>query len=497
VRPRFGKTPITHIHNLDDDSLLNIFYLRRPNPFSKDEYGNFVWADRGSERWWYRLVQVCRRWRYLILGSASYLRICLVCTRGTPVANMLAHSPPLPLIIDHEINLTAEDEEGIILALQHRERVRRIRLVLPVSSLQKLITAIDDEFPALESLYLGPRTNHSSPLILPSTFEAPQLRYLWLNYFASPIGSRLLTTAVGLVRLLLRWINPSTYPHPNNLLQPLSLLPQLERLEIRFTLVLNPDFESQLLKTPIVTYAIFPNLHCLGFSGSSAYLEALLPYMTTPLLETLSIHFFNQLSFSVPCLLQFMMTTENFKFRSVKFVLRYWAAFVFVYSTEGASLRLCDFEVKVICGQLDQQVSSVAQICNILSPLFSAVVELTLDYREPTSSSHQHNQADRTRWRELLGSFRNVKTIRVHDGLVSQLSHSLRSDGEPPLELLPELKELVCPVGSVQDKAFAPFIHEREVAGQPVNLIGETFPAGRFRYQLMDPNGVYVLDPDP
>jgi len=409
---------------------------------------------------------------------------------------MLAHSPPLPLIIYHDDDPTTEDEEGIILALQHRERVRRIRFVMPVSRLQKLITAIDGEFPELEFLKLGPRKEHDSRLTLPSTFEAPQLRYLWLTYFASPIGSRLLTTAVGLVQLLLRWIDPSPYPHPNNLLQPLSLLPQLERLEIGFTLVLNPDFESQLLKTPIVTYAIFPHLHCLGFSGSSAYLEALLPYMTTPLLETLSIHFFNQLTFSVPCLLQFMMTTENFKFRSVKFSFNHWAIFVWVYSSEGTSLRSCDFEVKVICRQLDQQVSSVAQICNILSPLFSAVVELTLDSRR-TSSSRQHNQADRTRWRELLGSFRNVKTIRVPDGLVSRLSHSLRSDGEPPLELLPELKELVCPVGSVQDKAFVPFIHEREVAGQPVNLIGETFPVGRFRYQLMDPTGVYILDPDP
>jgi hypothetical protein len=394
---------------------------------------------------------------------------------------MLAHFPHLPLTIDYRGSLTAEDEKGVVLALQHRERVRCICLMMFVSRLQKLITAIDDEFPALEFLCLGPPTKHGSRLILPSTFEAPQLRFLRLNYFTSPIGSRLLTTAVGLVQLLLRWIHPSTYPHPNNLLQQLSLLPQLERLEIRFTLVLNPDFESQLLKTPIVTYAIFPHLHCLGFSGSSAYLEALLPHMTTPLLETLSIHFFNQLSFSIPCLLQFMMTTENFKFRSVTFHFNYWALLVWVYSSEGISLGSYDFEIEFRGGppERDQQVSSAAQICSILSPLFSAVVELTLDYRD-TSSSHQHNQADRTRWRELLGSFRNVKTIRVHDGLVSQLSHSLRSDGDPPLELLPELKELVCSVGRVQDKAFVPFIHEREVAGQPVNLIGETFPTRRF-----------------
>ena len=37
-----------------------------------------------------------------MLESASYLRLSLVCARGNAeVATMLAHSPPLPLIIDH------------------------------------------------------------------------------------------------------------------------------------------------------------------------------------------------------------------------------------------------------------------------------------------------------------------------------------------------------------------------------------------------------------
>ncbi|KAI0276396.1 hypothetical protein BGY98DRAFT_986184, partial [Russula aff. rugulosa BPL654] len=57
----------------------------------------------------------------LILRSASYLGLCFVCTYGTPVADMLAHSPPLPLVIDYERrrrrDITAEDEEAVILAL--------------------------------------------------------------------------------------------------------------------------------------------------------------------------------------------------------------------------------------------------------------------------------------------------------------------------------------------------------------------------------------------
>ena len=62
-----------------------------------------------------KLAHVCQRWRNLILGSASYLDLCLVCTSGKPVADMLTLSPPLPLIIDYDSengDIGAEDEEG-------------------------------------------------------------------------------------------------------------------------------------------------------------------------------------------------------------------------------------------------------------------------------------------------------------------------------------------------------------------------------------------------
>jgi hypothetical protein len=486
------------MHVLDDDSLLNIFHLCRPRPFEEDEDGDIQW-DWREERWWYKLVQACRRWRYLILGSASHLRLCLVCTPGTPVADMLAHSPPFPLIIEYEAEnrgLSAKDEEGVMLALQHRDRVYRINLEMPPPSLQKVITAINDEFPILEFLYIGPPTKHNTHLILPSTFQAPQLRILGLNHFASPIGSSLFTTAVGLSRLILLWIHPSAYPHPNQLLQTLSLLPHLKTFKIGFrSPVSKRDIERQLLQSPIITHVTLPNLHLFDFEGVSIYLEALLPHMTTPLLETLKVHFFNQLTFSIPRLLQFMTTAENLGFGTVDFLFYHGAVAVFVYPNPVA--EICSFTVDVSCGHLDWQVSSVAQIFNVLSPLFSDVVDITLDYREHTLSSEWHNEVDRTQWRELLGSFRNVKTLRVHNGLVRDLSRALQLDGEPPLELLPELMELVCPVGSVNDKIFSAFINEREVAGQPVKVIGETFPVGRSEYTFISSNGTSHIDPDP
>lgn len=126
------------IHILDDDSLLNLFSLFRPSLFEGNQDDSVPRGNWLRERWWYKLVHVCKRWRHLILGSVSHLGLCLVCTRGTPVANMLARSPPLPIIVgfeDENHDLTAEDEEGIVLALQHRSRVRRIYFRMPVASL--------------------------------------------------------------------------------------------------------------------------------------------------------------------------------------------------------------------------------------------------------------------------------------------------------------------------------------------------------------------------
>ena len=82
---------------------------------------------------------------------------------------MLANSPPLPLIIDYvkkEHALTAEDEGDIILALQHRDRVRRIRLWMLLPNLQRLLVAMDEEFPMLEYLYVAPLAKHDVGLAL-------------------------------------------------------------------------------------------------------------------------------------------------------------------------------------------------------------------------------------------------------------------------------------------------------------------------------------------
>jgi len=472
------------IHTLDDDSLLKIFTLYRPLILDESEADNDQFLDGGEwnrEWWWFTLAHVCRRWRHLVFESASHLRLSLVCARGTPVADMLAHSPPLPLIIDHldqHNDITEADEQGIALALQHRDRVRRIRLMKPVPILQKYVMTLDGDFPILEYLsiiherYARPSIEHNMRLNLPETFRAPNLRNLVLMSFAIPIGSPLLASMGNLVTLSLNSIPPSAYFHPNDLLQRLSLMPQLEILGILFNSHFpSRDIERQLFRTPMVSRATLPNLRWFGFQGASAYLEALLPCVTMPLLERLQVMFFNQLTYPIPHLQQFTSTAENLRLNTATLTFLLDHLTMVAYPHKGA--RMFTLVVAIGGRHLDWQVVSTAQILQTLKTVFFEVEHLTLEYKRHLISLEWNNEADRAQWRELLGTFDNVKTLLVDHELIEQVSrslHPLASDGESPTDLLPKLQELSYPARSPEN-AFTPFVDARRKADRPVTVI--------------------------
>jgi hypothetical protein len=214
----------TYIHKLDNDSLLNIFYFCRPAAPSflgENEVDIIKILGGGNwshERWWYSLVKVCRRWRHLVLESASLLGLSLLCTYGTPVADMLANYPPLPLIIDYHVlydELTADDELGITLALWRCDRVRWIRLLQPIPVMERLLMILQGEFPNLEYLIVERHPSEDSNIVYtPKTFRAPRLRYIVAMGLSIPTD-----TGGNPVVLKLRFTR-GDYFYPNVLLQP-------------------------------------------------------------------------------------------------------------------------------------------------------------------------------------------------------------------------------------------------------------------------------------
>jgi hypothetical protein len=394
---------------------------------------------------------------------------------------MLAHSPPLlPLVIDHlddYDNITTEDEEGITLALQHRDRVRRIRLGKAVPILQKFLNALNGEFPILEYLLIEeqrhqrPGIEHNVHLTLPETFRAPHLRQLVVMNFAIPIESPLLTAMGNLVALSLNSIPSSVYFLPAALLQRLSLMPQLETLGIFFNSYYpRGDAERRLLRTPITTRVTLPNLRWFGFQGTSAYLEALLPWVTIPLLEKIQLYFFNRMVYSIPHLQQFMSTAGNLRLKTIMLTFCEYYLSVKAYPHNGA--KMCTLDMTLGGRHFDWQVVSAVQVFHALRKVFSAVEHLTLEYERDIISSEWNNQAGLSQWRELLGPFGKVKTLFVDGELVEQISRALHTDEEESsTELLPELQELSSFAQGSSLNVFTPFVGARQKAGRPVTII--------------------------
>ena len=347
-----------------------MFYHYRPflpgegeNDYMRIFEGDRPMWDQG--RWWYRLAHVCQRWRNLILGSASYLGLSLVCTNGTPVESMLAHSPPLPLTVDYSgCYVTAKDLQGILLALEKRDRVLHLCLSYRPSDLLKLGMAIDGEFPILECLSLDARVV-STILMLPRTFKAPNLRHLKLRcpQHPIPILSQLHPASVGLVTLFLV---ESGYEHPNILLRWISFMPQLESLMIHFEL---PNFSTH---APITTRITLPNLRLFRFRGDSPYLEAIVHQMKTPLLKILEIHLRCQSTFFVPHLVWFINRTVSPRFDNAKLVFKDNEIDVVMSSREAHT-----YIFSVTCHWEYPAVYIVAQICNALRQVLSAVEHFT------------------------------------------------------------------------------------------------------------------------
>ena len=404
-------------------------------------------------------------------------------TGDTASQHASTFSPPLPLIVDHideEYRVLAPEEEGIILALQHRDRVRRIRVRKPLSTLQRLIVALDGDFPILEYLsiderrFTRPLVDHITSLNLPETFRAPHLRQLVLDNFVTSIKSLPLITTGNLVTLILTSIPSFGYFHPNVLLQQLSLMPYLETLAIIFNCYNSSrDVEGHLFRPPVMVQVTLPNLRCLKFEGTNAYLETLLPWVTIPLLERFYTHLFNRMMYSIPHLRRFLSNLGNLRLKTATVTFEADYLNMVAYAHEGE--RLYTLPIGLGGKHFDWQVVSAAQVLHAFKAVFSTVEYLTLDYDRHNISSEWNGQANHTHWRELLGSFENVRTLQVEYGLVEQVSCALQpGEGESPTGLFPELQELAYAYESHSRRAalraFTPFIDARQKAGRPVTV---------------------------
>ncbi|KAH8976726.1 hypothetical protein EDB86DRAFT_1545752 [Lactarius hatsudake] len=493
--------PPMAISALNHDVLLDIFHWYRLGNTTNSLYGGW-----NVERWWFKLIHVCQTWRHLILASPTSLDLHLVCTYGTPVTTMLTHSPPLPLIIYYPGGLgdAAGKEEDVLFLLQHRERVRRIHIEAPATSLLGLLGSMDGEYPALQHLVIHsytekPSASSTTSVELPTKLQAPLLHHLTLFNVRSPVGSKLLLRAEGLVTFELLDIADSLEAHPAHLVAQLAHMAQLERLVIHFRKALPNRTVERTLSRVVSTLTAFPRLKFLSFRGGSAYLEGMLARISAPSLQTLSLNLFAQLTFDLPCLVRFVCAHAEadgagFQFHAAALHFDAEAACVLLDSraTDPCQARSNPVQLRVSCRVLDWQLAAIVQICGALAPLFGGVERLTLGLHishpnsDANSSPDVDLDSDRAQWHSLIRVFGGAKTLELAGPRAQHLRRMLLP---LPVELLPALQTLLG--GNVEQ-----FGGNGELLGGNGELLGSNGELLRGKKELLrGDSGPLIYDP--
>ena len=436
---------------------------------------------------WRTLIHVCQRWRYIVFASPLRLDLQLLCTHGTPVRKNLDVWPPLPLMIDYYTYWDADDgksptlseEEDVIAALNHSDRVRYVGISVTGSLLEKMAMTMQEPFPALTHLWLSSKDGNVP--VLSETFfggSTPRLRIAHLEGIPFPALPTLLLTATDLVDLQLLNIPKTGYVPPDAMVTGLAALTRLEILSIGFQ---SPTPRPGPRFPPLIR-VVFPSLIAFNFRGVSEYLEDLVARIDTPLFKNFTIVCFNQLKFEIPRCSEFIHRTESleiarFKHARVEFGEKHVCVSLHEGQVEVEPLESLEsrFALQISCQSLDWQLAHIAQILHHFPAVLSHVDDLSIDTRDlhPGWRADLHVEPDE--WRRLLCPFMRVATLRVSRLLAGQVALALEDIPQRIVaDLLPALHSLCLedqPEASVER-----YIGARQKSGRPVNMTGTIKP---------------------
>jgi hypothetical protein len=250
------------------------------------------WKSSWNSWEWHLLVHVCRRWRELVFASPRRLNIRIPCTRRTLVGKNLGIWPVLPIDVhDHDILSNITQEDNILAALEHLDRVYHIKLSLSVSQAVKIATAMQEPFPVLTRLFITSYWDdyHDHELALPTNFlggSAPRLQAIGLSNIPYPALPTLLLSTSDLVKLDLKNIPFSGYISPEAMVTSLAALLKLEIFVMEFE---SHIYRRDQIGPPPVTRTILPALAYFVFGGDREYLEDLVGRIDGPSLNHISI----------------------------------------------------------------------------------------------------------------------------------------------------------------------------------------------------------------
>ena len=455
---------------LIDDILLEIFEFCRIIHWDYP-----YWRPRPVWNWWI-LVRVCRRWRQIIFDSPSRLDLRILCKYGTPVRKNLGIWPAFPIVLQYcsPRSLNFKDEDNAIAALEHRDRVKYIRLYTTGSQLGRMAAVMQGPFPVLSYLHL--RSSYEDETVLTAGFlggSAPHLQEIILDRISFPALPTLLSSTSDLVTLNLFDIAMLGYILPERMVDCLAALPKLELFGIRFQLF--PP-TSDRMRPPLATRPVLPALTTFSFQGAFEYLEDLVAQIDGPQLERVSINYLDQPNdFQVMQLSEFIDRSigyERTPFRRAHVRFQFDRV-TFTLSREypHESYLGCDrrsIATTISPNVFNWQMSDAALVLGQFSAALRTVIHLELK-----AELYEDDQSDAPYDIELLRLLRQfpaMQTLYVSPELAAPVYLALEDiTAEMVTEMLPSLG-LICLEGELTS-SLEKIVAIRRFSDHPITVV--------------------------
>ena len=457
---------------LPDDVLLEIFKYNRLASF------------RSGPWKWYRLAQVCRRWRFVIFAYPRLLDLRIVSTNSTPIREIPDFWPAdLPIIMWYPSLLSREDQDNIFDILKNPARICEMDIDIMCFLLAKCASLLEEPFPALEYLRMGSQgiasgaRGYMGALLFPDNFlgnSAPRLRVLRLQDTVFPSLLRLLSTSRNLVSLQLEHIPAERFFTAHDLAAGLSSTSQLEFLKIgiRGALFHRPSRENELAPRTAL-----PALLEFQYMGESSYLNDFASRIDTPNIEQTGATFsgdFDVYNTNELCGLFARVEelgptrrhTTNIRFSEESVVFEHHFIRSTTYSPVSLRVRLADPDC------LHNNIVFVGQICLGFQSVGIIHKVTQVEIEGFPASSSRDREGDIDRWLSLFLTLSGVKRLLVVGTLESILVSALvQVSGAKTVEtILPALRDLHLPDGPGTTADIEPFVAARKSSGLPVSV---------------------------
>ena len=382
--------------------------------------------------------------------------------------------PAIPIVILFSSGMGSSDKEDIITALEHRDRVSRIKLFVSEAQLGKIAALMLEPFPVLTRLSL----NSENASALPDGFlggSAPPLQQLDLCNVMYPALPTLLLSAVNLVNLSLRNIPPTGYISPEALVAHVAALLRLETLDVGLTSFSDP------INSPLITRTVLPALRKFSFSGRCKYLEDFISRIDTPQLNSIDVYYESGNNFDVLQLPRFIDRSENLK----KSLSRHCKISLCKHDQDFITITFCvhrttspQFDAKPgisvrLSGRIRGQILHLTNILGFMTPMLSHAVHCTIHsvlFMLCPTHWFEHLRQSNPIWLQLLRQLSSVQTLLVSYTVTRIIYESLTYlNGEMITQVLSALK-LLC-IEDHPTPSLHSFLAARRDSGHPVTFV--------------------------